>query len=104
MSCRSTLTSLLRRTSGFSPAHRYYPIEEKAEDSATGNLVADSMPSPPFVLTSPKCKVQALQGVDIHEDDRARLEEGAAIAAAEASDIGRWVLTSSRLFFYSRLI
>ncbi|CAE7250014.1 truC [Symbiodinium natans] len=40
---------------------RYYPIEEKAEDSATG--------------------------VDIHEDDRARLEEGAAIAAARQEEL-----------------
>ncbi|CAE7784409.1 unnamed protein product, partial [Symbiodinium pilosum] len=39
----------------------YYPLEEKLEDSATG--------------------------VDIHEDDRARLEEGAAIAAARQEEL-----------------
>ncbi|CAE7211637.1 unnamed protein product [Symbiodinium sp. CCMP2592] len=40
---------------------KYYPIEERPEESATG--------------------------VDIHDDDRARLEEGAAIAAARQEEL-----------------
>ena len=57
---------------------RYYPIEERPEESATGDLAAAL--EPPCAETFSL----HLQGVDIHDDDRARLEEGAAIAAEAA--------------------